>query len=58
MIVATFNLENKKEYNKAEIIKRFVEDYKIDVLCVQELTKDLESKLKIKLPNAYIIFTI
>ena len=51
MIVATFNLENKKEYNKAEIIKRFIEDYKIDVLCVQELTKDLESKLKIKLPN-------
>ena len=49
MIVATFNLENKKEYNKAEIIKRFVEDYKIDVLCVQELTKNLESKLKIKL---------
>lgn len=51
MIVATFNLENKKEYNKAEIIKRFIEDYKIDVLCVQELTKNLESKLKIKLPN-------
>ena len=40
MIVATFNLENKKEYNKAEIIKRFVENYKIDVLCVQELTKN------------------
>ena len=29
MIVETFNLENKKEYNKEEIIKRFVEDYKI-----------------------------